>query len=205
MRLIFLTILLFSLAGCSRGAIRHADGPHPGPVVILGDSLGAGYGVEEGEGFVELLSSRLGLAIVNLSVSGITTSKSLPLIKEEVLSLEPSLVILELGGNDALQKVNTEQTRAHLATMIEQLYAEEIPVLLLGVRGGILTDTFEGLFEGLVEEYETGYVSNILDGILTRADLKLDHIHPNAQGHLKIADRVEPELRRVLRQRGKGV
>lgn len=177
--------------------MRNADRPRQGPVVVLGDSLGAGYGVARGEGFVEILGSRLSIEIVNLSQSGITTETSRPRIASEVLPLNPSLVILQLGGNDALRKVPLAQTRSHLAAMIEELQAAGLPVIVLGVRGGVLSDAYEGLFEGLVEEYKTGYVSDILQGILTRADMKVDHIHPNAQGHLRIADRVEPELRRV--------
>ena len=200
--LLFLTLLAL---GCgAQGKVRHAEGKREGPVVILGDSLGAGYEVGEDEGFVALLEKRLGITITNLSRSGITTEASLPRVKEEVLPLKPALVMIELGGNDALQRVDPARTQANLAQMIEQMQAEGIPVILLGVRGGILSDGFEGMYSGLAEKYETGYVPDILDGVFSHPELKIDSIHPNAKGYAIVADQVEPELRRVWEAVGGG-
>ena len=201
--------MMFGLAllvlGCSgRGSVRHAEGPRDGPVVILGDSLGAGFGVEPGEGFVPLLEKRLGITITNLSKSGITTGDSLPRVKTEVLPLKPALVMLELGGNDALNRVEQAKTRENLAAMIKELQAEVIPVILIGVRGGMLSDDYAEMFQGLAEEYETAFVPDLLEGILTHPELKIDSIHPNAKGHGLLADRVEPELRRVWEVVGGG-
>lgn len=198
--LLTLGLCLALLAGCSGQKVRHADAKKDGPVVMLGDSLGAGFELRPEEGFVALLGQRLGISIVNLSKSGSTTEQALPRIKAEVLPLKPSLVMLELGGNDALQRVERAKVRENLATMIKELHAEGIPVILLGVRGGLLRDGYEGMFESLAEEYETGLVADILDGVLSDPSLKIDHIHPNAKGHIKLADRIEPELRRVWEQ-----
>ena len=173
-------------------------------MVILGDSLAAGYGVEKGEGFVWLLNKRLGITITNLSTSGITSGDSLARVKDEVLPLKPALVMLELGGNDALQKVDPARTRENLATMIKEIQAEGIPVILIGVRGGVFSDDFAEMYEGLAEELETGYVPDLLEGILTHPELKLDSVHPNARGHVMLADKVEPELRRVWEAVGGG-
>ena len=166
-------------------------------MVILGDSLGAGYGLEKGEGFVWLLDKRLGITIINLSTPGINTASSLSRVKEEVLPLKPALVMLELGGNDALQKVQPARTRENLAAMIKEIQAEGVPVILLGVRSGVFSDRYAEMYEGLADEFQTGYVPDLLDGILTHPELKLDSVHPNARGHVKLADKVEPELRRV--------
>ena len=191
------------LAGCSRDTVRYADVPREGPVVILGDSLAAGFEMQKGEGFVEVLSQRLNLAIVNLGKSGATTSDSLPRVAEEVLPLKPALVIIELGGNDALQKIDQRVTRENLAQMISSIQAQQIPVMLLGVRGGLMSDSFADMYAELASEYETAYVSDILEGLLTRPEFKHDNIHPNAKGHQRLADKVEPELRRVLQAIGK--
>lgn len=195
-----MVLCLGLLAGCGGGKVKHAGASREGPVVILGDSLGAAYGVPEEEGFVALLGARLGRPLVNLSRSGATTAQALERFEGEVLPTRPALLLLQLGGNDALQRVDPIKTRENLSQMIAAAQAQGIPVILLGVRGGLLSDTFEEMYEGLAKEYETGYVSNLLDGILTRPELKLDSVHPNAQGHRLIADRVEPELRRVLAQ-----
>lgn len=165
---------------------------------MLGDSLGAGYEMKAGDGFVEVLGKRLGIEITNLSQSGITTADTRPRVKDEVLPLAPSLVIVEVGGNDALQRVEPAKTRENLSAIIEELQTAGVPVILLGVQGGLLRDDYKGIYEDLASKYQTGYVPNILDGILTHPELKLDSIHPNAKGHLLVADHVEPELRRVL-------
>lgn len=173
-------------------------------MVIVGDSLAAGYGVGENEGFVSLLSKRLGIPIANISTSGITTADALPRVKEEVLPLKPALVMLELGGNDALQRVDPAATRENLATMIKAIQADGIPVIVIGVRGGVISDDYAKMYEELATEYQTGYVPDLLDGILTHPELKLDSVHPNAKGHATLADKVEPELRRVWNAVGGG-
>ncbi len=167
-------------------------------MVILGDSLGAGYEMTKGDGFVEVLGGRLGIEITNLSKSGITTGDTRPRVKEEVLPLKPSLVLLQVGGNDALQKVDPARTKENLAAMIEELQGAGIPVILLGVRGGLLNDDYKDVYKDLASTYQTGFVPDLLDGILTHPELKIDSIHPNAKGHQVVADHVEPELRRVL-------
>ena len=192
----FLTLSV--LSGCSSAKVKFADLPSEGPVVILGDSMAAGYGLEEKQSFVAELSRRLEVPIVNLGRSGATTEESLKRVSQEVLPLDPSLVIIELGGNDALQKIDPVRTEKNLATMIEEVQKESIPVLLLGIRGGLTKDKYSGMYRDLSAKYQTGYVPDIMDGIWTNASLKLDSVHPNAAGHQRVADHVEPELRRIL-------
>lgn len=191
------------LVGCGKKTIRHAEGSREGPVVVLGDSLAAGYEMPAGAGFVEVLSQRLGVPLENLGKNGVTTAESLPRLGEEVLPLKPSLVIIQLGGNDALQKIDPKVTRENLSQMIETVQAQSIPVMLLGVRGGLMSDGFAGMYSELASKYETAYVPDLLDGILTNPRLKHDSIHPNAEGHQALANKVEPELRRVLKAIGK--
>lgn len=169
-------------------------------MVILGDSVANGYGLQEGEGFVELLSKRLGITIENLGKNGYTTGASVERVAKEVLPLKPSLVIVELGGNDALNKVELDTTRANLVQIIEQLQKEKIPILLMGVRGGIFKDKYYELYQELADEYQLAYMEDMLDGIMENPSLKLDAIHPNAKGHVFLADRVEPVLKPLLQK-----
>lgn len=192
-------LLVILVAGCSRG-VRFTEQARGGPVVVLGDSLAEGYELDPQESFVAVLGERLKVEMVNLGKKGATTAESLPRVKEEVLPLEPSLVILQLGGNDALQKKDPAETRANLQAMIEEIHAQRIPILLLGVRGGLLHDKFDEMFEELAKENQLAYVPDILDGILTSPGLRIDNIHPNKEGHKVIADKVEPELRRLAKK-----
>lgn len=168
--------------------------------MVLGDSLAEGYLAPPEASFPSVLEKRLEIELVNLGQRGATTADSVPRVKEEVLPLEPALVVLELGGNDALQKVDPEVTRANFQTMIDELHGAGVPILLLGVRGGLFKDKFADLYPELAEENGLAYVPDILDGILTSPTLRVDNVHPNAAGHQKIADKVEPELRRLLEQ-----
>ena len=112
-------------------------------------------------------------------------------------------MIIELGGNDALQDVEPDVTQKNLQSMIDKVHATKTPVLLLGVRGGVFNDKFENMFEDLASSNDIAYVSDILAGILKNPGLKVDTIHPNAKGHEVLADRVEPTLRDVLKRIGK--
>ena len=194
-----LVVLLLCLSGCSATAsVKFSDQKRDGPVVFLGDSLASGWGVEKGNGFVEVLAPDLGVEVVNLAIKGKTTGESVDRVAKEVLPLKPSLVVIELGGNDALQKVSPETTKANLAKMIETVHAQKIPVLLLGVRGGVFSDKFADVYQDLSESYEVALVPDIMDGVFTNPSLKTDTIHPNAKGHKVVAETVRPKLSRLV-------
>lgn len=194
-----LVLVVFGLSACSiNSSVKYSDQKRPGPVVVLGDSLASGFGVEQGQGFVEILTPELGVEVVNLAIKGKTTAESVPRVSAEVLPLKPSLVVIELGGNDALQKVDPSTTKANLAEMIEKVHADKIPVLLLGVRGGLFSDKLADVYEELSEQYEVALVPDIMDGVFTKASLKADAIHPNAEGHKVVAETVRPELTRLV-------
>ena len=193
-------LILVICVSCSQN-VRHLE-PHSGPVVFLGDSLTAGLGAKE-KGYVDVLEDRFGLEFVNAGIKGNTTAEGLARLDEDVLKLEPGLVVIQLGGNDALQKIEPEDTFANLSQIIDRIQAKKVPVLLLGIRGGVFSDRFSEDFQTLVKEKEVAYVPNLLKGILTNATLKHDSIHPNDKGYAKIADRIEPTMRRLLKGIGK--
>lgn len=192
-------MLLLSSCGSK---VRHLR-PSPGPVVFLGDSLTEGLGAPAGQGYVDVLAERFGLEFVNKGIKGHTTAQGLARLQKDVLDLNPSLVVLELGGNDVLQKMEPEVTFKNLDEILRQLDQKKVPVLLVGIRRGLLGDRYRDGFERLAESYKTAYMPNILRGILTNAELKYDSIHPNAKGYAKIADRMEPILRPLLEGVGK--
>lgn len=200
-RSILFLLCLLGLGGCHH-QVAHLE-PSQGPVVILGDSLAAGTGAASGEGFVDLLQQRLGVEIVNRGIPGNTTAQGLARLQKDVLSLEPSLVIVELGGNDVLQKVEPAQTFQNLEKIVDAIQAQRTPVLLLGIRGGLVKDRFASEFRRLSKDKQTALVENIMEGVLTQPGLKADPIHPNAAGYRVLADRIEPTLKSLLQQIGK--
>jgi len=166
-------------------------------IIAFGDSLVAGVGATEGNDFVSVLSRRIGQPVVNLGVSGNTSEDGLARLSE-LDAHNPKVVLLLLGGNDYLRKVPLEQTFVNLAKIIESLQGRGAIVILLGVRGGLLTDGFEDEFEALAEQYNTAYVPDVLDGLFAHPQYMTDQVHPNDAGYAKIADRIAPVLTPLL-------
>jgi len=172
--------------------------PMQGPVVALGDSLVFGYGSTMGNDFVSLLAKDTGREIINMGINGNTTADGLARI-DTVLALKPSVVLVLLGGNDFLRKVPQEQTFQNLDTIVEKLQSNGVVVIVLGIQGGVLNDPFKSKFEELTKHRGTGYVPNVLAGMVGDQSLMYDTIHPNDKGYRKIADKVLPVLQRVLK------
>jgi len=166
-------------------------------IIAFGDSLVAGTGASPGHTLTDDLSRSIGRPIINLGVSGDTTESAL----ERVSQLDvynPKVVIVLLGGNDYLRRVPREQTFENLGRIIEHIQGLGAVVLVLGVRGGLLQDNFEGEFKSLTKKYHTGYVSDVLNGLLGNKELMYDQVHPNDAGYAIIAGRVAPALSALL-------
>ncbi|MDP2593206.1 MAG: GDSL-type esterase/lipase family protein [bacterium] len=167
-------------------------------IVAVGDSLVVGVGASEGKDFITLLSMTLNEPTLNFGRSGDTTGDVLQRI-ETVLSKKPSVVIVLVGGNDYLKRIPKSQTFENLGKITRKIQNSGAAVLILGVRGGLLSDSYEKDFEDFARAYGTAYVPNVLDGIIGKSQyLSPDKIHPNDLGYEKIARKVLPELRRIL-------
>lgn len=172
-------------------------------VVAFGDSLVYGYGATSGNDFVSILSKKLlkenitTTSIVNLGVPGNTTIQGLERL-QDVINLNPRVVIVLLGGNDALRKVAKKETFDNLEQIIVKIQASGAAVVLLGIRNGILTDEYKREFEALAKKYNTAFVPDVLSGVFGRKNLMSDTVHPNDEGYKIIAGRVYPELLKVL-------
>jgi lysophospholipase L1-like esterase len=182
-----------------RSDLPQAARPTAGDAIIaFGDSLVEGRGASEGRDFVSLLSRRLGLPIVNAGRSGDTTGTALSRLESDVLSRNPRIVIVLLGGNDFLRRVPTEVAFGNLATIVERIRQQGSAVLLVGVGVGLFTDPYQEEYEGLARRTSSGLVPDVLDGVFGHADLMSDSIHPNDRGYEIVADRVEPQLRALV-------
>lgn len=168
-------------------------------IVAFGDSLIQGVGASSvDKNLVSILSRRIGKPIINLGVSGNTTADGLNRL-DQLDKYKPKVVILLLGGNDYLRKVPKETTFNNLGKIIEDIHRRGAVVLLLGVRGGLLKDNFEEDFEIISSKYNTAYVSNVLSGLILDKRYMADEIHPNDAGYEKIAERVLPELKELIK------
>ena len=170
-----------------------------GEWVAFGDSLTQGYGANEGGDYPNQLAKRLRVKIRNLGVSGNTTADGLARL-EQAVQLQPRVVLLCLGGNDALRGVPAETSFGNLGTMIDRFQQAGAFVVLLGVRSTGLSDKNAKRFEQLAKVKRVLLVPNILDGILFSPSLMSDQIHPNDLGFAKIAERLEATLVPLMQQ-----
>jgi len=166
--------------------------PQNETIVAYGDSLVSGVGSDTG-GFVSLLSQKLGVPIINLGMPGDTTASGYARI-ETVKAKQPGIVVVLLGGNDALRKVPIEDTFLNLEKIITELQKDGAVIVLLGVRGGLLSDPYEKKYKELAERTGSAYVPNILKGLITRQEYMADALHPNDKGYAIIADSVYETL-----------
>ncbi|UCE63352.1 MAG: arylesterase [Nitrospirota bacterium] len=167
------------------------------PIIAFGDSLVEGLGASKNRDWVSLLSARYHSPILNKGRKHDTTRSALSRLEKDVIHYHPRLTILLLGGNDILFRIPKKETFLNLSYMIDRIQIQEIGVLLLGIRGGILVDAFEGKFHSLAEEKGIPCIPNILEDILDEPGLMTDPLHPNDEGHQIIADRIESMLGQV--------
>ena len=194
-----------------------ADDPaltdNPVTVLALGDSLTAGYGLKQGEGFADQLGTafrKMGrpVTVINGGVSGDTSAGGLSRI-DWALSDKPAVVILELGANDMLRGINPDSTRANLSAIIAKAKAAGAKVLLCGMKaqrnlGADYVQRFDTIYPDLAQETGATLYPFFMDGIIAAdgtADTKLlqpDGLHPTEAGAKVIVDRMMPILLKLL-------
>lgn len=178
-------------------------------LMIYGDSLSAGYGMDEADGWVELLDRRLAAQghsyrVVNGSVSGETTTGGLSRLPAMLETYRPDLLVLELGGNDGLRGIPLASIRENLVAMIDIAQNSGARVVLAGIQippnyGPRYTQPFFEQFADIAREKELPLVPFLIDGIPQRPELMQDDgIHPRAEAQGMILDNVWPVLEPLL-------
>jgi acyl-CoA thioesterase-1 len=185
-----------------------ADEVTPLTIVAFGDSLTAGYGVKVDESFAAQLQMALQakghkVKIVNAGVSGDTTAGGLERL-DWSLQPKPDGVILELGANDALRGVDPKETRANLDKILAKLKAENIDVLIAGMKapsnwGADYQKEFDAIYPELAAKYGATLYPFFLEGVaLDRAFIQADGLHPTAKGVAEIVKRIMPDAEKLL-------
>jgi acyl-CoA thioesterase I len=183
-------------------------------ILVMGDSLSAGYGIKVQQGWVNLLAQRLasagyGYRVVNASVSGETTQGGLARLPHALETHKPAIVIVELGGNDGLRGLPLSASRENLARIIELASASKARVLLVGMvippnYGPRYEQEFRDMFSTLVDKYHVAFLPFLLDKVALRPELmQADGIHANADGQPQMLDNVWPKLKPLLVAPGK--
>ncbi|MEI7969984.1 MAG: arylesterase [Betaproteobacteria bacterium] len=196
-------LLLLTLAGAA-GFTAAA-----GTVLVLGDSLSAGYGLPAGQGWVDLLSRKMaqthpGFKVVNASISGETTFGGVGRLPDLLRTHTPAVVVIELGANDGLRGTDIALTRDNLRRLARDSLAAGARPLLVGMRippnyGPAYTRQFAALFAEVARETGAATVPFLLDGIAEHRELfQDDGIHPSPAAQPRMLDNVLPHLLPML-------
>ena len=200
--------LMLGLIGLAASLSVHASAAKP-VVLVVGDSLSAGYGVAVDSTWVALLQKRLaaqgyGYRVVNASISGDTTGGARARLPRALELHKPAVVILELGGNDGLRGLPLRQVRENFEFLIERCQAAGAKVVLVGMRmppnyGAAYADGFHALYGELAKRYGTPLLGFFLEGVaLDEKLMQPDGIHPTAAAQPRLLDNLWPVLSQAL-------
>ena len=179
-------------------------------LLILGDSISAGYGIKESENWVQLLedsvnSSSSQLKIINSSISGDTTIGGLSRIENDLITHKPNYVLVELGGNDALRGYPIEKIKSNLLKIIDASFAAEANPIIMQIRippnyGKNYVAAFESIYSEIAEEKNIPLLTFLLEKVaLDKTLMQPDGIHPNQKAQIIIANQVENELMSIFK------
>ena len=181
-------------------------------ILVIGDSISAGYGIETKQGWVNLLQQRLDKSgyhyqVINASISGDTTGNGLSRLPIALKQYQPAIVVIELGGNDGLRGLPAETMYNNLTKMTKLVKNANARVLLLGVRlppnyGSVYIQQFAENYTKVAKENKVNLVPLFLNGIDTDTQLmQSDGIHPKAEAQLKLLENVWPNLAKLLNKK----
>ncbi|MEQ1104399.1 arylesterase [Acinetobacter ursingii] len=179
-------------------------------ILIVGDSISAGYGFNPEQGWVQLLQKRLDQQypkqhkVVNASVSGETTSGALARMPKLLQSYKPDVVVIELGGNDALRGQPPQMIQKNLGQLVQQSQQAKAKVLLFGMKippnyGTAYSQAFENNYKVISQQYKIKLLPFFMQGIAGHKDLmQNDQIHPNAKSQSILLNNAYPYIKGAL-------
>ncbi len=178
-------------------------------VLIFGDSLSAGFGIDVDRSWTALLQSRLEKLgyehrVVNASISGETTEGGATRIETALSTFSPDLIILELGGNDGLRGFPPERMKGNLEKIIERSKASGAAVVLLGIRiptnyGPRYTAAFEGVYREVATDLGVEWIEFFMEGVAMNDELlQSDRIHPNTEAQSILLENAWPIISATL-------
>jgi acyl-CoA thioesterase I len=203
-------MLALALPAAAQTAAKAAPAVKPArTVLVMGDSLAAGYGLAASQGWVSLTADRIaktkpGWRVVNASISGETTAGGAARIDGELKRNKPAVVVIELGANDGLRGLPLAQSRSNLDRMIRASKASGANVLLIGMRmppnlGREYTQGFSENYSALAKQHDVALLPFLLEPIaLDRTAFQNDNLHPVASAQPKLRDHVWTKLAPLL-------
>ncbi|HSE01858.1 MAG TPA: arylesterase [Burkholderiales bacterium] len=196
-RLAFAPLLIAALMGCGERVPRVPAVAPNEVIVAFGDSLTYGTGAAESESYPAVLAQLIGRKVVRSGVPGEVTAQGLARLPQVIEEHRPALIIVCLGGNDMLRRVNDQQIRSNLRQIITTVRGRGISVVLVGVPRPALLTSAAAFYGELAKEYGIPYEGKVLNDIMHQLDLKADTIHPNAKGYRRMAEAIAELLKKA--------
>jgi lysophospholipase L1-like esterase len=189
-------LMVIALAGCSKEAPRLPRLAAGDVIVAFGDSLTYGTGASAKESYPAVLAQLIGREVVSAGVPGELSAEGLARLPSVIEEYNPRLMIVCLGGNDMLRKINEAEIKENLRAIIAAARARDIAVVLIGVPKPALLAGAPEFYADLATEFGIPYEGEVVTSVLYRAQYKSDAIHPNAQGYRMIAEAIAELLRK---------
>tara|TARA_B100001741_G_scaffold303704_1_gene294076 strand:- start:113 stop:745 length:633 start_codon:yes stop_codon:yes gene_type:complete len=204
-KIFFFSFLSFIIFGCSDNNKKITVEK----ILLFGDSLMSGYGLPEEHHLTVVLEDNLksvgyNIEVINGSISGSTSLDGLDRIEETLSELDIDLVILGLGANDMLRKINPKQTEKNLEKIIKIIQDENVNIILAGMvaspaNGLGYKKKFDKAFPNLAKKYDIQLIPFLLDGVALKPELNLsDGMHPNEKGVLIISETIKKSVIKIL-------
>ncbi len=204
------TIILIGLMiALSYGDVSAAKAPANKTLLILGDSLSAGYGIAQGSNWTDLLQKKLDaqnkqIQLINASISGDTTANGLNRLPKALDQFQPELVLIELGANDGLRGLSLRHIRSNLELLIQSCLTAKAEVFLMEIiippnYGKKYTRAFKQIYHDLAKKYSLTLLPFLLENIAVRPELmQVDGLHPNEKAQNEISEGLWLSLEPIL-------
>ncbi|MGZ8270297.1 MAG: arylesterase [Methylophilus sp.] len=193
MKRVILVLLFVLLSSCDNAGPKGVIIPQGATVLILGDSLSYGTGAKAGEDYPSLLEKSTGWKIVNEGIPGDTSSQGLARLPNLLEEYKPQLLVIELGGNDLLDKMPVSELERNVKEIVLKAREQGVESVLVAIPSvsplkaavGSLSD--HPIYKKISEETKTPLIAEVFSEVLSDRDLKSDQIHPNAIGYQQVA------------------
>ena len=196
-RLAFALVFALVVASCGQKVPRLSPvGPND-VIVAFGDSLTYGTGANEAESYPAVLAQLINRKVIREGVPGEVTSGGLARLESVIEEHRPALMIVGLGGNDMLRKLDDAEIKANLRKIIQTIQGRGISVVLFGVPKPALITSAPEFYAELAKEFGIPYEGKIVTDVLYRPDQKSDSIHPNAKGYRRMAEAIAELLKKA--------
>lgn len=191
---LFLVLILFSCTGSQPSLSRIPD---DAVILAFGDSITAGIGAPQGASYPEMLETLIHRKVIRSGISGETSFEGIVRLPGELAAHKPKLVLLCLGGNDLLRRMDLERTASNIKRMVQMIRESGAEVILIGVPAPGLMLSIAPFYKKIAEDMDVPLEGSLLVDILADSKLKADAIHPNAEGYRILAQGIAAFLRKA--------